>query len=308
MDWSFDRMNPDSNIQIWYTDTKHQLADNLTKGNFTRDEWNNLLHLLNISHFSSTCCAENSSLVSSPKTMAKRMQEQKGEERSVAKSKIYSDELVFSCSDKFLIREKSDCIQKSGDTHSSRQTRKQDERKRRIRRRVTSATARCIPWRVNGQPRGNLSLQKRNQGMWTFPNLKLGVKKMWQGNRSLLKQLRRNPMHPANQTAREVHQLKRWNGHTLHTCLQPQCTIRKQSSPSSGRSTDENMTTLWMFFWTWMWLFGAYFWMPLFEQQFILNKTMRRIYDTWRIIFGKVWDSYSAKLENGSVDKKKSLV
>ena len=52
----------------------------LTKGNFTRDEWNNLLHLFNISHFRSTCCAENSSLISCHKTMAKRMQEQKGEE------------------------------------------------------------------------------------------------------------------------------------------------------------------------------------------------------------------------------------
>ena len=28
----------------------HQLADILTKGNFARDEWNNLLHLFNISH------------------------------------------------------------------------------------------------------------------------------------------------------------------------------------------------------------------------------------------------------------------
>ena len=27
-------------------DTKDQLADKLTAGNFTRDEWNNLLHLL----------------------------------------------------------------------------------------------------------------------------------------------------------------------------------------------------------------------------------------------------------------------
>ena len=35
---------------------------------------------------------------------------------------IYSDEPVFSCSDKFLIREKSDCIQKSGDTHSYGET------------------------------------------------------------------------------------------------------------------------------------------------------------------------------------------
>ena len=74
-------------IQIRYIDTKHQPADTLTQGNFTRDEWNNLLHLFNISHFSSTCCAKNFSLISCPNTMAKRMQEQKGEERSVAKSK-----------------------------------------------------------------------------------------------------------------------------------------------------------------------------------------------------------------------------
>ena len=30
-------------IQIKYIDTKNQLADMLTKGNFTRDEWNHLL-------------------------------------------------------------------------------------------------------------------------------------------------------------------------------------------------------------------------------------------------------------------------
>ena len=54
--------------------------------------------------------------------------------------------------------------------------------------------------------------------------------------------------------------------------------------------------TLWMI-WTWIWLFGAYCWMPLFEQQFILDKTIRWMYDTWRIIFGTVWDSYSTKLE-----------
>ena len=45
-DWLFDRINLDSEIQIRYTDTKHQLADILTKGSFTRDEWNNLLHLV----------------------------------------------------------------------------------------------------------------------------------------------------------------------------------------------------------------------------------------------------------------------
>ena len=49
LDWLFDRINLDAKIQIKYVDTKNELADILTKGNFTRDEWNNLLHLFNIS-------------------------------------------------------------------------------------------------------------------------------------------------------------------------------------------------------------------------------------------------------------------
>ena len=54
LDWLFDRIKLDSKIQIKYIDTKNQLADILTKGNFTRDEWNHLLILLNIRHFSSS--------------------------------------------------------------------------------------------------------------------------------------------------------------------------------------------------------------------------------------------------------------
>ena len=53
LDWLFDRIKLDCKIQIKYIDTKHQLADILTKGNFTRDEWNNFLRLLNISNISS---------------------------------------------------------------------------------------------------------------------------------------------------------------------------------------------------------------------------------------------------------------
>ena len=40
LDWLFDRINLDPKIQIKYIDTKNQFADILTKGNFTRDEWN----------------------------------------------------------------------------------------------------------------------------------------------------------------------------------------------------------------------------------------------------------------------------
>ena len=45
LDWLFDRINLDPKIQIKYIDTKNQLADILTKENFTRDEWNHLLSL-----------------------------------------------------------------------------------------------------------------------------------------------------------------------------------------------------------------------------------------------------------------------
>ena len=74
-------------FKIKYVDIKHQLEDILTKGHFTRDEWNNLLHLCNICHFSSVCCSQNFSLTSCTKTMSKRMQQRTGEERIVAKSK-----------------------------------------------------------------------------------------------------------------------------------------------------------------------------------------------------------------------------
>ena len=75
LDWLFDKIHLDPKIQICF-DTKHQLADMLTKGNFKRDEWNNLIHVFNISHFSSTCCTKNFSLISCS-TMAKRIQDQK---------------------------------------------------------------------------------------------------------------------------------------------------------------------------------------------------------------------------------------
>ena len=54
LDWWFDRINLDTKIQIKYIDTKNQAADILTIGNFTRDEWNHLLCLFDIGHFSST--------------------------------------------------------------------------------------------------------------------------------------------------------------------------------------------------------------------------------------------------------------
>ena len=78
LDWLFDRINLDPKIQIKYIDTKNQLADILNKGNFTRDEWNHLLILFNISRFSFTACTA---------AMVKRAQQESGEGRVRAKSR-----------------------------------------------------------------------------------------------------------------------------------------------------------------------------------------------------------------------------
>ena len=78
LDWLFDRINLDPKIQIKYIDTKNQLADILTKGNFTCDVRDHLLCLFNISHFSSTVCSA---------AMAKRSQQDSGEKRVTAKSR-----------------------------------------------------------------------------------------------------------------------------------------------------------------------------------------------------------------------------
>ena len=90
LDWLFDRINLDPKIQIKYIDTKNQLADILTKGNFTRDEWNHLLCLFNISHFSSINCSE---------VMSKKTQKDSGEERVTGKSKPMMN-FVSRCSER----------------------------------------------------------------------------------------------------------------------------------------------------------------------------------------------------------------
>ena len=90
LDWLFDLINLDPKNQIKYIDTKSQLTHILTKGNFTRDEWNHLLCSFNISHFSSTTCLE---------VMSKRTREDAGEERVTAKSKPMMN-LVSRCTER----------------------------------------------------------------------------------------------------------------------------------------------------------------------------------------------------------------
>ena len=94
----FDGMNLVPKIQIRYIDTKHQLADMLTKGNY----------LFNVSHSSSTCCTKNFNLISCS-TVAKRIQNQKGSRKSCVQVATGSDEHVsfFDCDKLSLIASKS---------------------------------------------------------------------------------------------------------------------------------------------------------------------------------------------------------
>ena len=52
LDWFCERINWEVKIQIKYVDTKNQLADILTKGSFSKNEWNHLVCLFNRMSFS----------------------------------------------------------------------------------------------------------------------------------------------------------------------------------------------------------------------------------------------------------------
>ena len=126
------------------------------------------LHLFNIRHFSSTCCAKNSSLIRCLKTMAKRMQEQERENRIVAKSKpttvnLSSRVLTSSASAKSPIASQSKGILTA--------TRKPESRTRRnsesdAASSFSSPTERCILWRVNGHSHGETCRYKRSFRIW----------------------------------------------------------------------------------------------------------------------------------------------
>ena len=79
--WLFDRINWDPKIQIKNVDTNNQLADMLTKSSFKRDEWDHLLHLLNIMNFLMFSCSH---FLSNRKqsAMSKRAQESTAKEGS----------------------------------------------------------------------------------------------------------------------------------------------------------------------------------------------------------------------------------
>ena len=109
LDRLFDRINLDPKIQIRYIDTKHQLADMLTTGNFTRDEWNNLLHLFYYQPFQFHLLLQEfqlDELVHNGEEDTKSKRRRK----SCVQVATSSSECVFFDCDKFLQYIESDCI------------------------------------------------------------------------------------------------------------------------------------------------------------------------------------------------------
>ena len=110
-DWSFDRINLDPKIPIKYVDTKHQLADLLTKGNPTRDECNNLLNLFNISIFSKLPRID----VEKNAARNRRRNNCGKVEADVESGSAFWGKLSYSA--------ELDCIQSPGDSESTQSTR-----------------------------------------------------------------------------------------------------------------------------------------------------------------------------------------
>ena len=121
LDWLFDRTNVDPKIQIKYVDTKHQLADILTKGNFTRDEWNNLLYLFNISHFSSLLRSEFQ-LDQLHQNDGEKDARTERRQQDRGKVKAHGNEPGRLCLDKFFSCEQSDFVEKPGVLKASYRT------------------------------------------------------------------------------------------------------------------------------------------------------------------------------------------
>ena len=96
--WLFDRINLDPMIQEKYVDTRGQLADILTRGSFTRDEWDQLLQLFNKVDVSLFSRSQFISRIEDNRAMSKRQMQGKEEGetmRGIAKSRIAQNLFAF---------------------------------------------------------------------------------------------------------------------------------------------------------------------------------------------------------------------
>ena len=269
LDWLFDRMNLDPKIWIRYSDTKHQLADILTKGNFTRDEWNNLLQLFNISHCSSSCCTKNFSLISCS-TKAKRIQEQK-EERVVSKSRLATMNLSSSIATSSSSASSPIASKSQGLPIASG---KPDSRIRINQNSFDAASTSQVRLKdaylggLMEKQRGNPSHQEEEDSEDSDnPEAEIWYYKGKQLTRNPVPktvELGSNPLHtePVLQLISQKDTEATWR-HYLQ--ISPHTSHHMEAFFFMVRVIyGRNLAILWMT-WTWIWLFGECSWIPLFE-------------------------------------------
>ena len=107
LDWLFDKINLDSKIQIRYIDTKHQLADILTK---------RISHVTNVTTFFlfrkqpfQLHLLHQDFQLDKPLHIGEENTRRKRRSKSCVQVATSSDESIFFYCDNFLHRIKSDC-------------------------------------------------------------------------------------------------------------------------------------------------------------------------------------------------------
>ena len=155
--------------------------------------------------------------------------------------------------------------------------------------------------------RGNVSHQRRIRYYGSSLNLNPGAftRMKWQLSLLRRQRVRGNLRLPVFQKIQGILKLKEGIGH-ISTYPLKSCLTWTKSIWLWERLTIEDLRMKWR---TSMWtrLFGEDSWTPLFKQQFILVRTVIRIYDLLRIISGVLW-SFSKKLKNWSRIRQKSMV
>ena len=126
LDGLFDMISLDCKIQIRHIDTKHQLADVLTKNKFHTWWVEQSSTLVHYQPFQFHLAHKEFQLDEQLHNGEEDTRSKRRRKRSVQVATSSDESILFYC-DKFLHRIKSDCMLKSGDADSFGETRQQDE-------------------------------------------------------------------------------------------------------------------------------------------------------------------------------------
>ena len=259
----------------------------------TRDEWNNLLHLFNISHFSSTCCTKNFSLKSCSNgeedTGTKGRRKKCGQNRNLQRWICLLTFRQVPHPQRVRLHPKvRGYSQLRGNLRAGWVETQNPTQRRRLK--CDSRMHTLVGWwkgngekgrlqdgylgglmdRVAGRPAATV----KSLGSWSFlnPNPGATTRKKWRGNllSPEILELQRTP------------KLEAGNGHIIFICLQQLYLTWR----TSIRSYDKFMAEVQLMTWitsTRTTLYGVYSSTSRSKLQFILVETIWRIYELPRI-------------------------